>query len=91
MLGHADGVCHMYLDPNADIAMAAKLAVDSKTDYPAACNALETLLVHKSLIGKGKDGYEAVAAALVAAGCTLHGGARAEKALKLPACPAPRH
>ena len=91
VLGHADGVCHMYLDPNADVAMAAKLAVDSKTDYPAACNALETLLVHKSLIGKGKDGYEAVAAALVAAGCTLHGGARAEKALKLPACPAPRH
>ena len=91
VLGHADGVCHMYLDPNADVAMAAKLAVDSKTDYPAAYNALETLLVHKSLIGKGKDGYEAVAAALVAAGCTLHGGARAEKALKLPESPAPRH
>ena len=47
-MGHADGVCHMYVDPTADISLACQLAVDSKTDYPAACNALETLLVHQS-------------------------------------------
>jgi len=44
VMGHAAGVCHMYLHAAADPAMAAALAVDAKTTYPAACNALETLL-----------------------------------------------
>ena len=52
-MGHADGVCHMYVDPTATIQLACKLAVDSKTDYPAACNALETLLVHRALTENG--------------------------------------
>ncbi len=44
VMGHAAGVCHLYVDKGADPAMAAKLAVDGKTTYPAACNATETLL-----------------------------------------------
>lgn len=48
VLGHADGVCHLYLDESADPAMALRLTVDSKTQYPAVCNAVETLLVHES-------------------------------------------
>lgn len=90
VLGHADGVCHMYIDPDADVDMACRLAVDSKVDYPAACNALETLLVHDSHLGAGRA-YEKIAAALTDAGVELFGGERAEKELKLPKCPALRH
>jgi len=45
VLGHADGVCHLYVHSSADIDQAIKVAVDAKIQYPAACNAMETLLV----------------------------------------------
>ncbi|KAI8874113.1 putative gamma-glutamyl phosphate reductase [Ramicandelaber brevisporus] len=50
VLGHADGLCSIYLDSAADVAKAVKVVVDAKTDYPAACNAVETLLVHESVV-----------------------------------------
>ncbi|MEW6181816.1 MAG: glutamate-5-semialdehyde dehydrogenase [Bacillota bacterium] len=49
VMGHADGICHCYVDEDADINMAVEVAVDSKTQYAAACNATETLLVHKKI------------------------------------------
>ncbi len=47
VLGHADGICHLFVDRAADIEMAVNLTVDSKTQYVAVCNAIETLLVHR--------------------------------------------
>ena len=49
VMGHADGICHVYVDDAADIEMAVKVAVDSKTQYVSVCNAMETLLVHKDI------------------------------------------
>lgn len=50
VLGHADGLCSIYLEQSADAAMATDVIVDSKTNYPAACNSLETLLVQDSAL-----------------------------------------
>ena len=47
VVGHADGVCHVFIDQNADLEMATEIAINSKTQYVAACNAMETLLVHQ--------------------------------------------
>jgi glutamate-5-semialdehyde dehydrogenase len=47
VLGHASGICHIFVDKNADIDDAIKITVDAKTQYPSACNAVETLLIHK--------------------------------------------
>ncbi|KAI1109284.1 glutamate-5-semialdehyde dehydrogenase [Nemania sp. NC0429] len=68
VLGHADGLCSIFLEASADTQMAAEVIVDSKTSYPAACNSLETLLVQRS----GMETHlQPVAEALIEKGVVL--------------------
>lgn len=49
VLGHADGICHAYVDQHADLAQAVAVCYDAKVQYPAVCNAIETVLVHQKI------------------------------------------
>ena len=49
VLGHAEGICHEYVDADADVDMAVEICYDAKVQHPAVCNALNTLLVHKDI------------------------------------------
>lgn len=89
VLGHADGICHVYVDKSADRDMAKKIVLDAKTDYPAACNAMETLLVHKDLV---QNGYvNELIAELQIKGVKIFGGPRASSSLNIPAAHSLHH
>ena len=49
-MGHADGVCHTYVDEDFDIEKSVRILIDAKTQYPSACNTTETLLVHEKAV-----------------------------------------
>lgn len=54
VLGHADGICHIFVDDSADLEKAKRIVIDAKTQYPSACNSIETLLIHKDFSGKNE-------------------------------------
>ncbi|ANV91527.1 glutamate-5-semialdehyde dehydrogenase [Picosynechococcus sp. PCC 8807] len=76
VLGHADGVCHLYVDVAADLSKTIPIVVDAKTQYPAACNAVETLLIHEKI---APEFLPQIAAALTAKQVTLRGDAATQK------------
>ncbi|KAL1979379.1 hypothetical protein VTN96DRAFT_6083 [Rasamsonia emersonii] len=79
VLGHADGLCSAYIHSDADLETTVRVIVDSKTDYPAACNSLETLLVHEDVL---HTILPAVAEALHAKGVSLRCDAPSKAALE---------
>jgi glutamate-5-semialdehyde dehydrogenase len=79
VLGHADGLCSIFLERSADAQMARRVIVDSKTTYPAACNSVETLLVEEAAL---KDLLPVVAKGLLEAGVTLKCDSRSKRALE---------
>ena len=52
VVGHADGICHVYVDQDADLEMAEQITINAKTQYVAVCNAMETMLVHENVADK---------------------------------------
>ncbi len=70
VMGHADGVCHTYIDADADLKKALPILIDAKTQYTAACNATETLLIQRDV---ARVHLKEIAQALKAAGITLRG------------------
>lgn len=74
VLGHADGICHIYVDESAAIAQTVDLVVDAKTQYPSACNAVETVLVNQAI---APDFLPAAGKALREKGVELRGDDRA--------------
>ncbi len=80
VLGHADGICHLYLDKAAEIERAIAITVDAKTHYPAACNAIETLLVHQAI---AEEFLPPIAKALATEGVELRGDEATQKIIKV--------
>jgi glutamate-5-semialdehyde dehydrogenase len=70
VLGHAEGVCHIYVDKDADTELALRVIEDAKCDYPAACNAVETVLVHRDI---AEDFLPKLAVRLAAHNVEMHG------------------
>ena len=84
VLGHADGICHVYVDEAADVELAVRVAVDAKAQYVSVCNATENLLVHEAIapafLPRLKEAMEA-------AGVTLKGCERTRALIDVePAC-----
>ena len=79
VLGHAEGVCHVYVDTEADVEQALNVCYDSKVQYPAVCNAAETLLVHR---GISKLFLPSLARRYKEAGVEIRGCERTRKILR---------
>ncbi|KAL8668785.1 MAG: hypothetical protein Q9168_006598 [Polycauliona sp. 1 TL-2023] len=84
VLGHADGLCHIYIHPDAEPESCVRIVLDSKLGYPAACNSVETLLVHQEAL---ETHLPTIASTLLENGCSLRCDGQSKTSLQssLPA------
>jgi glutamate-5-semialdehyde dehydrogenase len=73
VLGHADGVCHIYVDSEADLEMAVEVCLDAKVQYPSVCNAVDAILIHENI---AKSFIEPMVERLLSKGVEVRGGER---------------
>ena len=78
VLGHGSGICHIYADSAADLSMAREVIVDAKTQYPAACNSVEKVLIHKDV---AEEFVPELVSALQSAGVEVRGCSQTAKLL----------
>lgn len=83
VMGHADGVCHIYVDKDADLLQALPIVLDAKTQYVAACNTVETLLVHQDV---ASEFLPRLSQACQEAGIALNGCPRSLEYIQARAC-----
>jgi len=79
VLGHSEGICHIYVDEHADLQEALNICYDAKVQYPAVCNAVETLLVHRAIAPKF---LPALAERYASAGVEIRGCERTRKIIR---------
>ena len=82
VLGHSEGICHVYVDRECNVNMATRVVQDAKCNYPAACNAMETLLVHKDLVHTSV--FKQINDVLLAEGVKIHLGPKLASRLMFP-------
>lgn len=82
MLGHCSGVCNIFIDADVDMTAACAVCVDSKTDYPVACNSVEKILLSREHLTNG--GIFQLHSALRNANVTVYGTTLVSKLLGVP-------
>ncbi len=85
VMRHGQGITHLFVDKTADVAMAQRIALNSKTQRPGVCNALETLLLHRDLLASGA--WRAIAESLARSGVELRVDAEATVPLQRAGIP----
>lgn len=83
VIKHYKGICHLYIDKDADLKMAERLVINAKCQRPAVCNAMKTLLIHRSI---ARRFLPRIAEGLRAKGCLLKGCERTRRILKGIGC-----